>query len=131
VSDDVSIYVEGRLEIGRNVYFGRQTVISCLDSVRIGNDVRFAERVSIHDENHQFEPFPVLGPNRSAYVTKPVCIGDRVWVGANVVILSGASIGSDVVIGAGSVVKGNIPAGTLAAGVPAKVIRNLREYEEV
>jgi acetyltransferase-like isoleucine patch superfamily enzyme len=53
----------------------------------------------------------------------PTFIGDRVWLGANVTVLKGVSIGDDAIIGAGSVVTKNIPEKAIAVGVPAKVIR--------
>lgn len=63
--------------------------------------------------------------NAAGYVTSasPVVIGDRVWIGASVTILGGVSIGDDAVIGAGSVVTGDIPASCVAYGVPCKVVR--------
>ena len=57
----------------------------------------------------------------------PVSIGDRVWLGANVVVLSGVSIGDDTVVAANSVVASSLPPGVLAAGAPAQVKRALRE----
>lgn len=87
--------------------------------------MRFGERVSIHDSDHEFEPVPISAEMRDASSSSPISIGDRVWIGANSVILRGASIGADSVIAAGSVVRGSIPPGVLAAGVPAKVIRPL------
>ncbi|MCI5143270.1 MAG: hypothetical protein D3909_16400 [Candidatus Electrothrix sp. ATG1] len=61
---------------------------------------------------------------------KPQCgaisIGERVWCGVNVTILAGVTVGDDVVIGAGSVVCQNIPSGSIAVGVPARVIKNLQ-----
>ena len=55
----------------------------------------------------------------------PITIGDRVWTGIRVTILGGVHVGSDVVIGAGSLVTKDIPSGSVAAGVPARVIRKL------
>jgi acetyltransferase-like isoleucine patch superfamily enzyme len=125
----VHIAKSGRLVIGDNVYIGRGANVSCYEHVLIGNDVRLGERVSIHDENHVFEPIPVDPARRHLYQTTPVRLGDRVWVGANSVILPGAEVGDDCVIGAGSVVRGVIPPGCLAAGAPARVIRRLTSSE--
>ncbi len=57
--------------------------------------------------------------------TRPIVIGDEVWLGARVIVLPGATIGSQSVIGAGSVVSGDVPPRSLAAGVPCKVIRSI------
>jgi acetyltransferase-like isoleucine patch superfamily enzyme len=60
----------------------------------------------------------------------PIKIGDNVFIGNNAIILPGVTIGDNVVIGAGSVVSKDIPSGSVAAGVPCKVIRSLEEYGE-
>ena len=60
----------------------------------------------------------------------PIIVGNNVWIGANVTVLPGVSIGDDAVIGAGSVVTKNIPSGVLAAGNPCRVIRELTEDDK-
>jgi len=127
LADSAYVFVEdsASLELGDNVYIGRNAMVSCFDAIKIGSDVRLAERVSIHDENHAYEPIPVV--DRNAYTTKPILIGDRVWIGANCVILPGTVIGEDSVVGAGSVVRGVFPAASLIAGVPARKIRQIAE----
>ena len=60
----------------------------------------------------------------------PINIGDNVWIGANVCILPGVTIGNNVVIGAGSVVNKDIPEGVIAAGNPCKVIRKITEEDK-
>ncbi len=59
-------------------------------------------------------------------VTKPVIIGDDVWIGARVIILPGVTIGSRVVVGAGSVVTKDLPSNTVCAGIPCRVIKQCR-----
>lgn len=61
--------------------------------------------------------------------TKPVCIGNHVWIGQRAMILKGVSIGDGAIIAAGAVVTRDVPAGCLAAGVPAKVIRKNVEWK--
>ena len=63
-------------------------------------------------------------------ITRPISIGNNVYVGINCTILPGVTIGDDVIIGAGSVVTRNIPSGSVAAGTPAKVIKSIDEYLE-
>lgn len=126
VRDGYFVYLKGKLTVGSNVFINRDAFISVHSEVRIGDDVRFGERCSIHDENHVFEPVPVIGPRRDEYEVRRVTIGDRVWLGANCVVAAGATIGDDSVIAANSVVRGTIPPGVLAGGVPARVIRPLR-----
>jgi maltose O-acetyltransferase len=94
--------------------------------VIIGDDVRLGERVSIVDHNHVIEPLDDATARFGAYEAEPIVIGNRVLIGANCVILAGTRIGDDAVIGAGSVVRGEIPRGVLALGAPARVRRALR-----
>lgn len=68
--------------------------------------------------------------NPTLEITAPISVGDHVYIGMNSTILPGVTIGDNVVIGAGSVVTKDIPAGSVAAGVPAKVIKPLRQYYE-
>ena len=125
-----TLVVEGNLDIGENVFFNCYAYISVKDNVKIGQSVRFGERVSIHDSDHVFEPIPLAETDRGRDLTSPIVIGDHVWVGANSVILRGAQIGVGSVIAAGSIVRGKIPAGVLAAGAPARVIRSLRKASD-
>lgn len=63
-------------------------------------------------------------------ITKPIVIGNNVYIGNNVIILPGVTIGNNVIIGAGAVVSKNIPSNSVAVGVPAKVIKTADEYFE-
>jgi len=115
---------ESRIEIGDRTEFNNNLMIKSEGpGIRIGRDGLFGAHVEIFDSN-----FHDLDPSRRKAGTQrmaPVEIGDNVFVGMGVKILKGASIGSDSVIGAGSVVTGAIPAGVVAAGNPARVIREL------
>lgn len=100
-----------------NGHINRHAKIRCFNHIQIGNDVTISENVVMWDT----DAHAVM---REEYVkTAPIVIGDRVWIGTNVIILKGVTIGNNVVIGAGSVVNKNIPSNCLAAGNPAKVIR--------
>lgn len=123
---DLTLSVRGRLAIGDRVFIGRGTNIACLRDVEIGDDVRFAERVSVHDSDHVIEPLADWNGRQYDSVARPVRIGHRVWLAANVVVTPGVTIGDDSVVAAGSVVTRDIPSGVLAGGVPAKVLRGLR-----
>ena len=63
-------------------------------------------------------------------IALPITVGDNVWIGANVSVLPGVSIGSNTIIGAGSVVNKDIPEGVIAAGIPCKVIRKITEADK-
>lgn len=120
-----ALRVDGVLEVAGPAYFGPGLHLVCFHRVTIGTHFRCGERVSIHDENHVVEPLSDRVGRNTEYNVSEVTIGDRVWVGANVVILPGVVIGDDTVVAAGSVVVSNLPPGVLAAGSPAVVKRTL------
>jgi maltose O-acetyltransferase len=121
----VEVSYEGaRIEVGDRTEFNNNLMIKSEGpGVRIGRDGLFGAHVEIFDSD-----FHDLHPERRKTGTPkmaPVEIGDNVFVGMGARILKGTTIGSDSVIGAGSVVTGPIPAGVIAAGNPARVIREL------
>ena len=118
-----TMVVAGELQIGRRVGFNRGCYLAALERVVIGDDCLFGEGVSIHDENHRFGP-DGTGPNASrGFRTRPIMIGRNVWVGAKATILQGVSIGDNAVIGAHAVVSRDVPANSVALGIPARVVR--------
>jgi acetyltransferase-like isoleucine patch superfamily enzyme len=115
---------ESMIEVGDRTEFNNNLMLKSEGAgIRIGKDGLFGANVEIFDSN-----FHDLHPDRRHGGTPrmaPVEIGDNVFVGMGVKILKGSTIGSDSVIGAGAVVTGDIPAGVVAAGNPARVIREL------
>lgn len=90
-------------------------------TISIGRDVRLAPNCFLIASNYGLKPgVPFL---KQRMEEGKIVIGDNVWVGAGVIVLPGVSIGDDAVIAAGAVVTADIPAGVIAGGVPAKVIR--------
>jgi len=114
--------VEGESVWGDDVFFNTGAYVCCFERVEIGSRCLFGERVSIHDEDHVVGP---VAPGAPRYRTSPVVIGDDVWVGANAVVLRGTRIGDGSVVAAGAVVRGEVPAGVLVAGVPARVVKRI------
>jgi acetyltransferase-like isoleucine patch superfamily enzyme len=111
---------DGLLDIGDGTYINYGSSISALLSVRIGQDCAIGQYAIIMDSNyHQ------AANHRLADIPKAIVIEDEVWIGARVTILPGSRIGRGAVIGAHSVVRGEIPPRSLAGGVPARVIRSL------
>ena len=111
----------GKLEIGDNVYIGLFSVITTLDHITIGNNSMIASHVHIIDFDHGIARHQLM---RKQPVTKEaINIGNDVWIGAGAVILKGVNIGDGVIVGAGSVVDKDIPAYSIVAGVPAKIIK--------
>jgi acetyltransferase-like isoleucine patch superfamily enzyme len=115
----------GRLEIGPRSYVGQYSVICARDAISIGADCLIAEHVTIRDQNHRFGPG--LTTAQAGFITAPVTIGDNVWIGAKVMVTKGVTIGENAVIGANSVVTRDIPANSVAVGIPARVIRTIGE----
>lgn len=108
---------------GDDVFFNVGAYVCVFEGLTIGSRVMFGERVSIHDEDHVIGHVEAGAPR---YRTTPVTIGDDVWVGANVVVLRGSRIGSGSVVAAGAVVRGEVPEGVVVAGVPARVVKEIR-----
>lgn len=107
------------LTVGKG-YLNTGSSIMCTQSITLGNGVFVARNVYITDSDHH-ALLDTEGNPRN--LPAPVRIGDHVWIGYGAVILKGVSIGDGAVIAAGSVVTRDIPARCLAAGVPARVIR--------
>lgn len=118
------------LRIGDYSAIGAQSFIGAQGGITIGNDVIMGPGVQIFSENHNFElpdiPIRKQGENR-----KPVVIEDNCWVGSGVTILGGVTIGEGSVIAARSVVTKNIPAFSVVAGIPAKVIKSRKLLNNV
>ena len=114
----------GDVTIGDHTRVGIHCTV--IGPVCIGNHVNLAQGITVTALNHNF-----ADSNRKideqGISTKPVVIGDDVWIGANAVILPGVTIGRHVVVAAGAVVTKDVPDYSLVAGVPAKEIKILRE----
>ena len=101
-------------------YINYDSVIDVFSSVYIGHNVVISERVVIRDsDNHTIRYNDTEGKPG----TLPIVIGDHVWIGMNSIILKGVNIGEGAIIAAGSVVNKDVPAYSMAGGVPAKVIK--------
>lgn len=116
------------VDYGTHLHVGARTFanfgLTALDvaEIRIGDDVQIGPHVQLLTPTHPVEP----GPRRDKWeAALPVTIGDNVWLGAGVIVCPGVSIGADTVVGAGAVVTRDLPAGVLAVGSPARVVRSL------
>lgn len=108
----------GRLEIGEGSWINYGVSLSAHQSVRIGNRCLIGPYTNILDNNYH----DILDHSRTP-PSRPVVIGDDVWIGGRAIILPGVTIGDHAVIGAGAVVMEDIPARSIALGNPAKVIQ--------
>ena len=108
--------------LGRNFYANFNLTLVDDTYIHIGDDVMCGPNVTLATAGHPLDP----DLRRQAYqVNKPIRIGDNVWIGAHTVVLPGVTIGSNTVIGAGSVVTKDIPAQVLALGTPCRVVKEL------
>ncbi|APD07700.1 maltose O-acetyltransferase [Flavobacteriaceae bacterium UJ101] len=124
-------------DYGKLIHIGRNTVVNmnCVflddNKIRIGEDCLIAPSVQIYTATHPIKASDRIlsnpKPNQASFVTssKPVTIGNRVWIGGGSIILPGVKIGNNTTIGAGSVVTKNIPDNVLAFGNPCKVVQEL------
>ena len=121
-----------RCDWGKNIHVGDNFTanynVTILDiaPVTIGDGCMFGPGVTISAVTH-----PVNATRRRGRIAqaKPVTIGNDVWLGANVLVMPGVTIGDNVVVGAGAVVTHDIPSNSLAMGVPARVARRLDHRE--
>lgn len=118
-----------RISIGNDVSFGRYSHIGSINSITIGNGVLTGANVLIIDHAHgqSTQEDLLLPPNkRKLYSAGPIRIGDNVWLGDRVIVLPGVTIGKNAIIGAGAVVTCDIPDNSVACGVPAKVVKQIK-----
>ncbi len=110
------------LHLGARVFANFGLVALDVAPIRIGDDVQIGPNVQLLTPTHPLEAEARRAKWESA---APITIGDNVWLGGGVIVLAGVSIGPDTVVGAGAVVTKDLPAGVLAVGNPARVVREL------
>ena len=119
------------VRFGRNLFVSRGVYMSALEGIHIGDDCLIGEHVSIHDMDHCFGPgFEGVALPARGFWSRPVRIGDNVWIGAKATIVSGVTIGDDVVVAANSVVTRDIPPHCLVGGAPARILRSWARPDE-
>ena len=128
----------GKIEIGKNCYIGEGTRIRSANSIKIGNEVIISDDVNIYDtdahslnyvlRHKEFVEVVILNnlikdAKDVDIQSAPVVIEDHVWIGFNLAILKGVTMGKGAIIGAGSVVTKDVEPFTVVAGNPAKIIK--------
>lgn len=118
------------VSLGDNSGIGNRAFLQ--GTVTIGKNVMMAEDVKIFTVNHETSRIDIPMCEQGSQKERPVIIGDDVWIGSNVLILPGSKIGNGVILGAGCVVRGNIPDYAVVIGNPAQIIkfRNGKSLDE-
>ncbi|WP_251712752.1 sugar O-acetyltransferase [Lactococcus ileimucosae] len=130
-----SIYVNPPLQvdygfnthIGENFYANVDCIFLDVAPITIGDDVMFGPRVSLITPLH---PIDADVRARGLEYAKPITIGNRVWLGAGVIVNPGVTIGEGTIVGAGAVVTKDLPAHVIAVGNPARVLREISEEDK-
>jgi len=121
----ITMAPEATIAIGEGCFLNRGVMLAAHDRIEIGDHVMFANGCFVGDASHKYDD-PDTPITWQGFESKgPVTIGSNCWFGVNVVVTSGVTVGDRCVVGANSVVTGDLPDGVIAAGSPAKVIRQI------
>ena len=110
------------IKLGKNVFINACCKFQDQGGIEIGNGVLIGHNVTLATLNHEQNP-----QKRQNIYPKPIKIGDNVWIGSNATILQGVTIGDGAIIGANAVVTKDVPKNTIVAGIPAKIIKEIKE----
>ncbi|MCI1925760.1 MAG: sugar O-acetyltransferase [[Lactobacillus] timonensis] len=128
IDSSVEIRLPFYTDFGRNIHFGKNIFINSgvtftdLGGIYLSDGVQIAPNVTLASVNHPLSP-----DERHSVELKPIYVHKNAWIGANATILPGVSIGENAVIAAGAVVSRNVPANTVVAGIPARVIKTINQ----
>lgn len=121
----VTLGPEATIEIGQGCFLNRGTMLAAVERIEIGDHTMFANGCFVGDGDHRYDDPSIPITWQGFEPRGPVRIGSSCWFGVNCVVTGGISVGDRAVIGANSVVTRDIPAGVIAAGAPAKVVREI------
>lgn len=108
------------LHLGNNVFINSGVTFTDMGGIYLADDVLICPNATLISVNH-----PLAADQRHGVELKPVHIHHNAWIGANATILPGVTVGENAVVAAGAVVSRNVPANTVVAGVPARVIKTI------
>ena len=110
------------ITVGKNVFINACCKFQDQGGIEIGDGVLIGHNVTLATLNHEESP-----SRRQNIYPKPIKIGNNVWIGSNATILQGVTIADGAIVGANAVVTKDVPKNTIVAGVPAKIIRKIKE----
>jgi acetyltransferase-like isoleucine patch superfamily enzyme len=121
----ITVPGDGRLSIGTGTWLNMGVMLAAYEQIEIGDDCLFANNCFVTDADHAFDD-PTIPVYHQGYNLKgPTKIGNNVWCGVNVAVLGGVTIGDSCVIGSNSVVASDLEPYSVAAGIPARMIRRI------
>ncbi|QXC61143.1 maltose O-acetyltransferase [Aquihabitans sp. G128] len=109
------------IRVGRDVFINHGCTLNDIGGITIGDEVLIGPNVSLLSSGHPLDP----ATRRRTITAAPIVVERNVWIGAGATVLQGVTIGADAVVAAGAVVTRDVPAATLVAGVPARVVRSI------
>lgn len=130
VDESFALFPPFHTDCGKNIQVGKRVFINMgckfqdQGGIVIGDDTLIGHNVVLATLNHEMSP-----EDRGTMIPSPIHIGSRVWIGANATVLPGVTVGDGAVIAAGAVVTKDVPRNTVVGGIPARVIRTIKEGE--
>lgn len=126
VDETVRVFPPFYADFGKNIRFGKHVFINSIcyfqdqGGITIEDDVHIGPHCTLATMNHGFAP-----EDRATTYPAPITVKKKAWIGANVVICPGVTVGENAIVAAGAVVTADVPANTIVGGVPAKIIKEI------
>lgn len=131
IDPTVTLFPPFHCEFGRNLHLGARVFINMgcrfqdTGGITIGDDTLIGHGTTLTTLDHAADP-----ARRGDMIPRPVTVGSKVWIGASVTVVPGVTIGDGAIVAAGAVVTRDVPAGAVVAGVPARVLRDVRDASD-
>jgi acetyltransferase-like isoleucine patch superfamily enzyme len=126
---------QSEIAIGDNVFIGANTILDCVVSIHIEDDVLISYQCILADSDNHSVDYSIRKKDLASWrdgkhdwsttISRPIVVSKGAWIGARAIILKGVTIGEGAIVGAGSVVTKDVPAWTMVAGNPARAIRKV------
>jgi acetyltransferase-like isoleucine patch superfamily enzyme len=121
----LTLAADARIRIGAGCFLNQGVMLAAMELIEVGDHVMFANNCFVGDADHAYDDLTRPITHQGFTARGPVRIGSNCWFGVNCVVTGGVTIGDRCVVGSNSVVTRDLPPGTIAAGAPAKVLREI------
>lgn len=115
---------DANLSIGNNFTFSYGSILVCNEAIRIGNNVMIGEYPSLRHPTHEYHEKEIPFCKQRDF-SKPIILGDNIWIGRGCIVMPGTTIENNVIVGANSIVKGHLYSNFIYAGSPVRKIRSI------